>query len=126
MKRKCLCYVILPTFSVIGLLGVSWLIAAFIEIFTNNLTMIRIIETNLMSSHLVDDVATSSNQDNAKVSMGSEDDNLFWFVQVILLLMFPYFPFIFIITTLIIKRYLKFYDFFSFCLSACIFHFSLT
>ena len=78
MKRKCLCYVILPTFSIVGILGISWLIAAFVEIFTNNLTMIRIIESNLKNSHLYGDM---SSYHGDKI-MGDEDDNIFWFVQV--------------------------------------------
>ena len=81
MKKKCLCYVLLPIFSVIGILGISWVVAAFIEIFTNNLTMIRIIESNLVNSHLGDDMENYHGGVGEHI-MDDSDDNVFWFVQV--------------------------------------------
>ena len=83
MKSKCLCYVIIPAFSIIGILGISWVVAAFVEIFTNNLTMIRIIESNLMNSHLDDEIEYHHHGgDGGDRVMDDRNDNIFWFVQV--------------------------------------------
>ena len=81
MKKKCLCYVFFPIFSVIGILGIAWVVAACIEIFTNNLTMIRIIESNLVNSHLGDDMENYHGGVDERI-MDDSDDNIFWFVQV--------------------------------------------
>eukprot|EP00111_Clytia_hemisphaerica_P017642 TCONS_00052182-protein len=82
MRKQCFCYVILPTFSIIGILGISWLVAAFIEIFTNNLTMIRILDRNLLgNTHLSGEPVDSGNQRHQK-AVGDTKDKLFWFVQV--------------------------------------------
>lgn len=72
-------YVILPLFSIVGILGVSWLIAAFLEIFTNNLTMIRILDSTIQTGQL--DTHDTSRHGNFDI-IDNKNDKVFWFVQI--------------------------------------------
>jgi len=81
MKKECCFYVILPIFSIFGVLGLAWVTTAFIEIFTNNLTMIRIFDSTMMNSH-INDVSHHHGNKNQPV-IGDGDEQMFWFVQVL-------------------------------------------
>ena len=47
---KCFCYSILPLLSVVLMLGASWVIAALLEFYTNNLTMLKTLDRSARKS----------------------------------------------------------------------------
>ena len=44
------CYSILPLLSVVLILGASWLVAALLEFYTNNLTMLKTLDRSVSKS----------------------------------------------------------------------------
>ena len=79
-KRNCCLSVIIPLFSVLGVLGISWLIAAFMEVFTNNLTMIKILGSTITTDKISTDDVINYHGDRDVIRDG--EDKVFWFVQV--------------------------------------------
>ncbi|XP_057317037.1 transmembrane protein 62-like [Hydractinia symbiolongicarpus] len=73
-KLKYIIYSLVPVVSILGVLGLSWLLAAFIEIYTHNLTMLKIFDqsTKYETKHKVAQPPFPGNKKN----------NIFWFVQI--------------------------------------------
>ena len=111
MKKECFCYVLLPIFSIVGVLTLAWATTAFVEIFTNNLTMIRILDSTMMNSHIDDETSRHGNKNQPII--GDEDNQMFWFVQV----RHIFFSFLFFCSSFYAFKTRKKYDkYFYFCI----------
>lgn len=78
-KTLYIFYALMPFLSVAGVLGVSWILAAFLEVFTNNLTMVKIL--NPYPSRVQQKGSGHLNKDTGFYP-GNNKNNIFWFVQV--------------------------------------------
>ena len=73
---KYLCYALLPVLSIIAVLGVSWWLAAFIELYTNNLTMLNILNRFTKQTANIETFSVKPPYPGRGLT------NMFWFVQV--------------------------------------------